>query len=70
MNERARYEKLQEQIHHHNRLYYDQAAPEISDAEYDRLYMELEAIESKHPDWVSPESPTQVVGGHAVEKFE
>jgi DNA ligase (NAD+) len=70
MNERARYLELQKQIHHHNQLYYDQAAPEISDAEYDRLYQDLEKLEREHPDWVTPESPTQVVGGHAVERFE
>jgi DNA ligase (NAD+) len=70
MNDRARYEELRKEIERHNRLYYDQAAPEISDAEYDRLYLALEALEKKHPDWVTPDSPTQVVGGHAVERFE
>ncbi|HZE97085.1 MAG TPA: NAD-dependent DNA ligase LigA [Planctomycetota bacterium] len=70
MSTKKHYEQLKEQIHHHNRLYYDQAKPEISDAEYDRLYLELEAVEKEHPDWITPDSPTQVVGGHAVDKFE
>ncbi|MBI3854344.1 MAG: NAD-dependent DNA ligase LigA [Planctomycetes bacterium] len=70
MSSRADYDKLLKEIAHHNRLYYDQAAPEISDAEYDRLYRRLEAIEAEHPDWVTPDSPTQVVGGQAIERFE
>jgi DNA ligase (NAD+) len=70
MSTRAEYDELRKQIEHHNRLYYDQAAPEVSDAEYDRLYKQLEKIEADHPDWVTPDSPTQVVGGHAVERFE
>jgi DNA ligase (NAD+) len=70
MSARAEYERLRKEVERHNRLYYDQAAPEVSDAEYDRLYKRLEAIEAEHPDWVTPDSPTQVVGGHAVERFE
>ncbi|RPH39687.1 MAG: NAD-dependent DNA ligase LigA, partial [Planctomycetota bacterium] len=70
MTTRAEYDQLRSEIERHNRLYYDQAAPEISDAEYDRLYDRLEAIEAEHPEWVTPDSPTQVVGGHAVERFE
>ena len=70
MTLRAEYDQLRSEIERHNRLYYDQAAPEISDAEYDRLYDRLEAIEAEHPEWVTPDSPTQVVGGHAVERFE
>ena len=68
MNERARYDQLRKEIEHHNRLYYDQADPEISDAEYDRLYREFGELEKNHPDWITPDSPTQVVGGHAVEQ--
>jgi DNA ligase (NAD+) len=70
MSARAEYEQLRREVERHNRLYYDQAAPEVSDAEYDRLYKRLEAIETEHPDWVTPDSPTQVVGGQAVERFE
>ncbi|HVR83250.1 MAG TPA: NAD-dependent DNA ligase LigA [Planctomycetota bacterium] len=64
------YDKLRKEIEHHNRLYYDQAKPEISDAEYDRLYQRLVEMENEHPDWVRPDSPTQVVGGHAIDRFE
>src|SRR6185295_1819230 len=70
MNERAAYEQLRKEIERHNRLYYDQATPEISDAEYDRKYQQLVELEQKHPDWITPDSPTQVVGGHAVDRFE
>ena len=70
MNAREEYDQLCREIERHNRLYYDQAAPEISDAEYDRLYDRLEKIEAEHPEWITPDSPTQVVGGHAVERFE
>jgi len=70
MSAREEYDRLRKEIERHNRLYYDQAAPEISDAEYDRLYDRLVAIEAEHPDWVTPDSPTQIVGGHAVERFE
>jgi len=70
MTTRKDYDRLRKEIEHHNQLYYDQAAPEISDAEYDRLYDRLVAMEAEHPDWVTPDSPTQKVGGHAVERFE
>ncbi|HEV3027301.1 MAG TPA: NAD-dependent DNA ligase LigA [Planctomycetota bacterium] len=70
MSEPSDYDKLRKEIEHHNRLYYDQANPEISDAEYDRLYRRLVEMEKEHPDWVRPDSPTQVVGGHAIERFE
>jgi DNA ligase (NAD+) len=70
MTTRPEYDKLRQEIEHHNRLYYDQAAPEVSDAEYDRLYDRLVSMEAEHPEWVTPDSPTQKVGGHAVERFE
>jgi len=70
MSKRSDYDKLRKEIEHHNRLYYDQAQPEVSDAEYDRLYDRLVAMEKEHPDWVAPDSPTQTVGGHAIDKFE
>jgi DNA ligase (NAD+) len=56
-------EKLREAIEHHNRLYYVENAPQISDAEYDRLFRELQELEDKHPELRTPDSPTQRVGG-------
>lgn len=67
---REEYDRLRREIERHNALYYDQAKPEISDAEYDRLYDRLVALETKHPEWVDADSPTQKVGGHTIEKFE
>jgi DNA ligase (NAD+) len=67
---RGRIEDLREQVRYHNRRYHVQDAPEISDAEYDALYNELEALEGEHPELVTPDSPTQRVGGEPVEGFE
>ena len=67
---RGRIEDLREQIRYHNRLYYVEDAPEISDAEYDALYKELEDLEAAHPELVTPDSPTQRVGGEPLEGFE
>ena len=55
--------ELREQIERHRELYYEQNAPEISDAEYDALEQELAKLESAHPELASPSSPTRVVGG-------
>ena len=57
------YKKLSETIRHHSTLYYDQDAPEISDYEFDRLMQDLKQAEAEHPEWVTPDSPTQRVGG-------
>jgi len=62
--------ELRRQLEHHNRLYYSKATPEISDAEYDRLFRELEELERKHPELHDPDSPTQRVGGEPIEGFE
>jgi DNA ligase (NAD+) len=64
-----RLRELREQVRHHDDLYYQQAQPEISDAEYDKLYRELEELEEKHPEFFDPNSPTQRVGGQALEGF-
>ena len=61
--------QLREEIRKHDRLYYDEAAPIISDREYDRLYKELVDLETQFPDLVTPDSPTQRVGGKALEAF-
>jgi DNA ligase (NAD+) len=66
----ARIEQLREQIEEHNRRYYDEAAPTISDAEYDALFRELRELETAHPDLITPDSPTQRVGGKATAGFK
>src|SRR4051794_26046709 len=58
--------RLREQIERANNAYYVLDAPEISDAEYDRLFRELQALEAEHPDLQSPDSPTQRVGAVAA----
>jgi DNA ligase (NAD+) len=67
---RERIEALRERVRYHNRRYYIDDAPEISDAEYDALYKELEALEGEHPELVTPDSPTQRIGGEPLEGFE
>jgi DNA ligase (NAD+) len=67
---RDRIEDLREQIRYHNRRYHIEDAPEISDAEYDALVSELESLEAEHPELVTPDSPTQRVGGEPLEGFE
>jgi DNA ligase (NAD+) len=67
---RGKIEDLREQVRYHNRRYHVEDAPEISDAEYDALYGELEALEGEHPELVTPDSPTQRVGGEPIEGFE
>jgi DNA ligase (NAD+) len=62
--------ELRQQLEHHNQLYYTQAAPEISDAEYDKLYRELEDLEKKHPEFHDDNSPTLRVGGAPIEGFQ
>ena len=66
----ARAEQLRRELAHHNHRYYVLDSPEISDAEYDRLMRELQELEARHPDLITVDSPTQRVGGAAVEKFE
>jgi DNA ligase (NAD+) len=61
---------LREAVETHNRNYYVLDQPTISDAEYDALYRELEALERAHPSLVTPESPTQRVGGAPLAAFE
>jgi DNA ligase (NAD+) len=65
----ARAAELRQQIDHHNRKYYVDAAPEISDREFDRLLEELQKIETEHPELVTPDSPTQRVGGAPIDEF-
>ncbi|MCB1206513.1 MAG: NAD-dependent DNA ligase LigA [Verrucomicrobiae bacterium] len=63
-------ERLAREIERHNRLYYENAAPEISDAEYDQLYRRLEELETAFPLFADPASPTRRVGGAPSEGFQ
>jgi DNA ligase (NAD+) len=65
----ARLDELRQQIARHNHLYYAENRPEISDAEYDRLWRELVALEQAHPELITPDSPTQRPGGRRAETF-
>jgi DNA ligase (NAD+) len=60
---------LRRQIRRHDYLYYVLARPDISDHEYDRLYAELERLEKRFPDLITPNSPTQRVGGQPLKEF-
>jgi DNA ligase (NAD+) len=62
-------EGLREKLRHHEHLYHVLDAPEITDAEYDALMRELKALETAHPDLITPDSPTQRVGGKPREGF-
>jgi len=61
---------LREELHRHNYLYYALDQPEVSDAEYDRLFDELASLETKFPELVTPDSPTQRVGAPPLEEFK
>ncbi|MFC1767806.1 NAD-dependent DNA ligase LigA [Candidatus Margulisiibacteriota bacterium] len=63
-------EELRKVIRHHENLYYVLDKPEISDAEYDKLYRELQILEEASPELVTPDSPTQRVGGTPLPKFQ
>ena len=65
----AQMQALREVLHHHAHQYYVLDQPEIPDAEYDRLFQMLQALEKDHPQWVTPDSPTQRVGGAALDAF-
>lgn len=70
MDTLTRYNELKQEIHYHNHRYHVQDDPIISDVEYDRLLVELRQLEAAHPDWVTPDSPTQRAGAAVSEKFE
>jgi len=67
---RSRYEQLKSEIHSHNYRYHVLDNPIISDLEYDRLLNELKQIEAEHPDWITPDSPTQRAGAKPADRFE
>ena len=62
---KERYDELVKTIKHHMDLYYNADSPEISDREYDEMMLELKGIEEKHPEYVSDDSPTKIIGGTA-----
>ena len=64
-----RYSSLLEEVRRHDRLYYVEAQPEISDAAYDRLYRELQDLEKTHPELADENSPTRKVGGAPLDSF-
>jgi DNA ligase (NAD+) len=65
----TRIRKLREELEHHNNLYYVRAKPEISDQEYDKLMRELIDLETANPEFQSPDSPSQRVGGQPIDGF-
>jgi len=66
----SKYEDLKAQVNFHNYRYHVLDAPIISDLEYDRLLNELKRIEADHPDWITPDSPTQRAGSRPADRFE
>jgi DNA ligase (NAD+) len=66
---KARIQQLREEINHHNYRYYVLDNPEVPDAEYDRLFRELQALEEAHPELVTSDSPTQRVGATPLKAF-
>ena len=69
MSAKTEIEKLRRELERHNRLYYVENAPEISDFDFDQMLKRLEALEAKHPELADPNSPTVRVGGEPIEGF-
>ena len=65
----TRFGALKRTLQAHGHRYYVLDDPQIPDAEYDRLFQQLQALEAQHPEWVTPDSPTQRVGGQALDAF-
>jgi DNA ligase (NAD+) len=68
--DQKRIAELRRELERHNRLYYVEAQPELTDRAYDLLYAELQQLEARHPDLVTPDSPTQRVGGEPLKGFQ
>src|SRR5207237_7471664 len=66
---RDRLEQLRREVRRHEHLYYVMDRPEITDAQFDALYLELRQLEEQHPELVTPDSPTQRVGGEVGGQF-
>jgi len=67
--DQARMQTLHGLLHAYAHQYYVLDAPQVPDAEYDRLFQELQALEAAHPEWVTPDSPTRRVGGKPLAQF-
>lgn len=70
MDDRQLMEQLKRELNEHNYSYYVMDAPTITDFEYDRMLRQLEDLEAAHPEWVTSDSPTQRVGGKALDSFQ
>ena len=68
-NVKEEIEKLRKEIEYHNKLYYEQDEPEISDYEYDKLTQRLKKLEKEHPELIVKSSPTQKIGGKTKNIF-
>src|SRR5690348_11603568 len=69
MSVKKEIEKLRAELERHNRLYYAEAKPEISDFEFDQMLRRLQQLEEENPKYFDPNSPTQRVGGAPIESF-
>jgi DNA ligase (NAD+) len=69
MGVKEKIESLRNELHDHNRRYYIEDAPVISDYEFDMLLKELESLEAAHPEYVDPNSPSVRVGGGITKRF-
>ena len=69
MDVKQEIQRLRAELERHNQLYYVNDAPEISDFEYDAMMRRLEELEAEHPELYDPNSPTQHVGGYALNTF-
>src|SRR5213596_1784967 len=69
MTPKKEIEKLRAALERHNRLYYLEAAPEISDFDFDQMMKRLQELEALHPELADPNSPTQRVGGAPIDEF-
>ncbi len=70
MDAKTRYAELVRELNYHFNRYHVLDDPVISDAEYDKLYIELKRIEAEHPDWIAPDSPSQRAGARPADRFD
>ena len=67
---KTEYERLKKEIAYHSHRYYVLDNPEITDAQYDQMMRRLQEIEKENPDWVTPDSPSQKIGGTVLSEFK